>query len=1066
MIIVANPGFIKQNFIGENYSIVDTSLTSPNYFDITFFPEYIGGGISLVKLRGNSLNLISNNLTEVEVLDSQGDPVRHEIPTFRDRFNNFYISIYVYDNTAPGVGSISIVGLANRDLNGNPVDPTITNSFGYNLLWTRPIAIYPYERNNSELAFDDPPYVSVSQVVTPARLATHLSGTGSYSAITSSNLSIVTSDFKGFDKKTSTSKNIGDKKVKQLSKVLNTQPITINSVDTNTREVDKDIWGGFRLNEVNRYNTVLQSSTDFFSSSYSNGLVEFFTESYNLSPSIPSGYNLNNTNPYNELTVVSPATQSLQTQLSYWSANIVKIKDARTAYLDQPVQVNADNAGTNNRSSKITHTYKNVTNFTASLLYLPSGLEYTTSSIVSQSYVQFTFQDLNPIGGQVYKIRAFYRRGSEVGDWTLINDQIIRPAEYLTDARYPNQTNYGSDISDFYLIGHFINESVLDNNWQLFNEQITTFDTATGSINNEKLVDGVKLTANSNVNKVLTTTYYQNYPGNQIFSLTFNCILDPYTELEVYGNSTALQTTVFSSDPFPRAFDSSLNKEPLRYNESLSRVGKLIGRIKNDTANVKNYNRVVFDFETDREGLGRPLMRVKQTNTNYSGSAYVGEISVTPRQLNGFTPSIVQFAIPASQYGLDANFTPDFTEYIDFKLEYFDYTGNQSEYVTYLEDVLLEQQTEIPTNACQAEQLNFNFNAGLYNVCTNIDKQTDTIPSSSTLTYANPGTNKFYPEWEHQTDLLNALYQLSNFIGNFTNATSVWNALRPTMSISTEAATGFDYVPQWNSQTINLDQGRITSSWNYVDSFTTLFTGTGGPITYEQRLYNFAYTQSHASIIDSRSFVAEGGLGITYLNVSNSYYSFSNAVNNNERTEALKKRRLYWPTTPSASANYFTENGGIYNVKFKLKKYTGTGIDYYPQTGSYMRVYIFDVSSSYTTQTTGTKGWYPPDQNIVKIGHGYTLGSTTTPLISWYDSSTGYYYDEYDINLVQYGSPAQLVFEPAGDNGTYFGTIIDDIQFCKIGVTTDPYFIKPQTVADKTKKVSGEFVANLPREER
>ena len=132
MIIVANPGFIKQNFIGENYSIVDTSLTSPNYFDITFFPEYIGGGISLVKLRGNSLNLISNNLTEVEVLDSQGDPVRHEIPTFRDRFNNFYISIYVYDNTAPGIGSISIVGLANRDLNGSPVDPTITNSFGYN----------------------------------------------------------------------------------------------------------------------------------------------------------------------------------------------------------------------------------------------------------------------------------------------------------------------------------------------------------------------------------------------------------------------------------------------------------------------------------------------------------------------------------------------------------------------------------------------------------------------------------------------------------------------------------------------------------------------------------------------------------------------------------------------------------------------------------------------------------------------------------------------------------------------------------------------------------------------
>ena len=68
--------------------------------------------------------------------------------------------------------------------------------------------------------------------------------------------------------------------------------------------------------------------------------------------------------------------------------------------------------------------------------------------------------------------------------------------------------------------------------------------------------------------------------------------------------------------------------------------------------------------------------------------------------------------------------------------------------------------------------------------------------------------------------------------------------------------------------------------------------------------------------------VSESSVGITYLNVSNSYYSFSNAANNNQRTEALKKRRLYWPVLPSATSSYFTENGGIYNVKFKLKKYT------------------------------------------------------------------------------------------------------------------------------------------------
>jgi hypothetical protein len=68
----------------------------------------------------------------------------------------------------------------------------------------------------------------------------------------------------------------------------------------------------------------------------------------------------------------------------------------------------------------------------------------------------------------------------------------------------------------------------------------------------------------------------------------------------------------------------------------------------------------------------------------------------------------------------------------------------------------------------------------------------------------------------------------------------------------------------------------------------------------------------------------------------------------------------------------------------------------------------------------------------------------------WYDSATGYYYEEYDVNLIQYGSPAQLVFEPYPDpvNNVYSGGVISDVQFCKIGATTDPAFIKPQSISN------------------
>jgi hypothetical protein len=211
------------------------------------------------------------------------------------------------------------------------------------------------------------------------------------------------------------------------------------------------------------------------------------------------------------------------------------------------------------------------------------------------------------------------------------------------------------------------------------------------------------------------------------------------------------------------------------------------------------------------------------------------------------------------------------------------------------------------------------------------------------------------------------------------------------------------------------------------------------------------------------SFYSGSGVGITYLNVSNSYYSYSSAASDAVRTEALKKRRLYWPTLPDFTASYFTENGGIYNVKFRLKKYTG-GIqvgsqypgpgfglvkgDYYPQTGSYLRVFIFDINKTFTAASRGTAGWYPPDNNIVRIGHGYSSGSAATPTLTWYDSATGYSYEDYDVNLIQYGTPGQLVFEPSGDNGQFFGTIISDVQFCKIGVTHDPAFIKPVGISN------------------
>ena len=70
--------------------------------------------------------------------------------------------------------------------------------------------------------------------------------------------------------------------------------------------------------------------------------------------------------------------------------------------------------------------------------------------------------------------------------------------------------------------------------------------------------------------------------------------------------------------------------------------------------------------------------------------------------------------------------------------------------------------------------------------------------------------------------------------------------------------------------------------------------------------------------------------------------------------------------------------------------------------------------------------------------------------MSFFNPATGYLIESFNINVVQYGTDAQLVFEASGSLSSekYFGCIIDDVQFCKVGVSTDPNLIKPTTGAE------------------
>ena len=319
----------------------------------------------------------------------------------------------------------------------------------------------------------------------------------------------------------------------------------------------------------------------------------------------------------------------------------------------------------------------------------------------------------------------------------------------------------------------------------------------------------------------------------------------------------------------------------------------------------------------------------------------------------------------------------------------------------------------------------------------------------------------------------------------------LWNTLTPSWSFVTgsdvEYPTGYVL---WNTTytsksffTNNFPSGSlfgtgsysVTSSWKAFDpkSTTIQYAKVGQPNIGSVYGYDItwpAVNSKSTSSVDNQYFDQSGGVGISRTEISRSlatasiYATDNSATGLRYKTEALKARRLYFPVPYSGSGttrgtdywfkkstgkradSIFYDNGGIYNVQFSLKKYVA--LDYNPDTGSFMTAFIHNVIPQIPSSSNcigGASGWYPPANNIATIGNQYN----GTSALSFYDIQTGFYVEKFNFNLIQYGYPAQLCLEVSGSltDNTYFGIIVDEFKMCKIGVTTDPRFIKPTSIA-------------------
>ena len=816
----------------SDYLIEDVSETSPSYFNIQQFPSVVGGGKSVIVIKGNGENLRLNSTIDVEIKDANGDNMFVEMTNFIDRFNNYYLTFEVYDITAKGMATVYLVGEALYDIpayqrqvdrlegelqilvnelrvlqdrynttNNNLINltteqdllrrfrdnisqaivdfqrrvdqlsgqgqnngeraqliariqqfsnelansnlrlPTLIDKAAeeqrvldrlsiqvqeaanrverqqqvlseleptplpkppdsqrplYNVRWSRSIMVLPSERNNAELFFDQPPSVGIVQVITPERALVSQSTGSQYLAFTSSatDFTIQQSNFQGYDRDFATSAEILDPRLSSILLNPTQKPSTTNTINTSQRMTVTDIQNGYLKEQSSRYGTTIISASGSIQKDFLGGVFNFFSSASvptRLTPTPPANYTL---------------SQSISQQLAGYSANIVEVISDSQMIVSEPLQVVMLDSNSKQNSYTTSFKYEQASRFTGSIAYLPSDGAFVTSSTVSQSYLEVTFLDMKPISGEVYRIKTYYKRGIATGEFTLIYDNVVTPVEYLTDAVYPNQTSYAKRESDYRLIGHFTSAEILTEYWDYFVETPTaTYTALSPTIASSSLHESARLTADHLESTILTTKYNQNYNANQIYTLSMLVALDPNTELEIYMNSDPVSSNVVMSNLYPRAFSRTINKEKTRYRDSINRFGKYVGKIVNDSNKAKYYGRVEFDFITDADGLGRPLLRSNTVDrANVIGNAYVAEVSIKPLTMNGFSPNLVQFAIP---FNNEIDSILALSQSLDFKIEYFDYTGKQSEYITNINDLVVNLKGEIPSNTCQTETTYF-----------------------------------------------------------------------------------------------------------------------------------------------------------------------------------------------------------------------------------------------------------------------------------------------------------------------------------------------------------------------
>lgn len=640
-----------QNLHSYNVLIEDKSQNSPKYFVLDEVPTELTAGKNLIKILGSNF-LAAETPLKIEALDATGNPLFIDVTEYLDEIGYRIISIWVDDQITKGISQLIIMGEATEGENGEDIPQQWQRK--YNIRWSKQIPTDPTKQNSTEILFTELPRIFVTGIKTVSKEISPISVTFRQEYLTQS------AGFVSYD-------------------VINSISPAVNSPIKSLKFQQAAIWSQIAQRQTNEVGTTVTSKgtqRKEFTSAIQNGYQHSrATTQYRLIISgasfVPNmiGGTINVYQPQNVIPPTSSADYVPGTDGSF-KATIADIINNNVAYVEDGYVIQQ------RTNQTIDSTF--VTRFDSSVYCISysfsnSDVQYLTSSVVPNINIDVQIGNFRPISGDVFRIKAYAKRRNLDPNYVLIYDGNLTPEELLVDPFYPNQTTYRDVFNNKRMLGNFVVQSDIVKYWH------------TESIGN----DGKHRPFA--VNHVSCSEAIHIFPWTRTITSSDFSQFDPHTILKFSSSisfleksNMALKFRAFASyDSESRSYPeieiymsgSSFNQK-YRLDQYGHQYGKYIGKI-HISESARLFDDVVFPFQVDKDGLGHIVFKIK------GGQWFLTNISLKPYEEYGFTPDNFRFQI---------NVPYDISSSVDFKFEYYDFTGKQAQYTSFINNFLLKTQ--------------------------------------------------------------------------------------------------------------------------------------------------------------------------------------------------------------------------------------------------------------------------------------------------------------------------------------------------------------------------------------